>query len=283
MSMNRVLGKGLSDLLGERGHTRDVIEVEKNPFIMLPIDQVQIGVYQPRKNFDRESLYELAESIKKNGLLQPIIVSQTNAGYIIIAGERRWRACQIIGMKEIPALIKEVDDKSMLECALVENVQRKDLNIVEEAEGYLRLMSEFGYTQEELSGIIGKSRSHIANLLRLNTLPNSIKQKLLDGKISMGHARTLVGHKDAEEIADFIAEKGLNVRQAENIAKSWNKPLKSLSKEDRMMDPDLEEMMNVLSGKFGMKVTIEQSAGSGRIVFHYYTLEQLDDILTKLT
>jgi ParB family chromosome partitioning protein len=283
MSRNHGLGKGLSDLLGEKDRMGDVVEEERKIFLNVPLDSVKVGAYQPRKNFDRESLYELAESIKKSGLLQPIIVSETKDGYIIIAGERRWRACQILGMKNIPALIKEVDDKSMLECALVENVQRKDLNVVEEAEGYLRLMGDFGYSQEELSGIIGKSRSHIANILRLNTLPNSIKHRLLGGELSMGHARTLVGNKDAEEIADFIIDKGLNVRQTENLVKNWNKPLGNLAKDGRNIDPDLEEMMNILSGKFGMKVTIEQSGVGGRIVFHYYTLDQLDDILTKLS
>lgn len=283
MSVNRGLGKGLSDLLGEKESDGDVIEEEKSALATISIDQVKVGAFQPRKNFDRESLYELAESIKRNGLLQPIVVARNDSGYVIIAGERRWRACQIVGLKEIPVLVREADDKSMLECAIVENVQRKDLNIVEEAEGYLRLMGEFGYTQEELSGIIGKSRPHIANILRLNTLPDSIKNKLLDNKISMGHARALVGHKDAEEISDYIVDKGLNVRQAENLVKSWNKPFDNNGKERKNLDPDLEEMMNVLSGKFGMKVTIEQAGAGGRIVFHYYTLEQLDDILTKLS
>jgi ParB family chromosome partitioning protein len=162
MSINKGLGKGLSELLGER----DVLELSEHESLSnIPIDQITVGIYQPRKNFDRESLYELAESIKKSGLIQPIIVAQSNSGYVIIAGERRWRACQIVGMKEIPAIIKIVNEKEMLEYALVENIQRKDLNVVEEAEGYLRLMGEFGYTQEELSSIIGKSRSHIANIL----------------------------------------------------------------------------------------------------------------------
>lgn len=283
MSINRGLGRGLSELLGEKESASEVVLEEKESLARIPTDQLRVGAYQPRKNFDRESLYELAESIKKNGLLQPVVVANTKEGYTIIAGERRWRACQIVGMKEIPVVVREADDKSMLECALVENVQRKDLNIVEEAEGYLRLMGEFGYTQEEISTIIGKSRSHIANILRLNTLPDSIKAKLLDNKISMGHARALVGHKNAEEIADIIIDKGLNVRQTENMVKNWNKPFQESGKNIRNIDPDLEEMMNVLSGKFGMKVTIEQAGTGGRIVFHYYTLEQLDDILTKLT
>jgi len=284
MSINHGLGKGLSDLLGEKVPEDNQAETPSDEkLIALPIDNVAVGKYQPRKNFDRESLYELAESIKTNGLLQPIIVTQDKAGYTIIAGERRWRACQILGMKEVPAIVKNIENKAMLECALVENIQRKDLNVVEEAEGYLRLMGEFGYTQEELSGIIGKSRSHIANILRLNTLPASIKGKLLDKKISMGHARALVGHKSAEEIADVIIDKGLNVRQTENLVKNWNKPFKDSLSNSKAIDADLEEMMMILSSKFGVKVTIDQVGAGGKIVFNYYTLEQLDDILTKLT
>lgn len=279
MSINRVLGKGLSDLLGEKDPEGDVLI--KEALLNIPIEQIKVGEFQPRKNFDRESINELAESIKQNGLLQPIIVSRSGESYVIIAGERRWRACQIVGMKEIPVIVKEVSDKEMLECALVENIQRKDLNIMEEAEGYLKLMGRFGYRQEELANVVGKSRSHISNIIRLNTLPDSIKNKLLNHSLSMGHGRALVGHKSAEELADIIVHKGLNVRQTEDLVRTFDRPMQENKK--KIMDPDLEEMMSLLSGKFGMKVTIDQSGAGGRIVFHYYTLEQLDDILTKLT
>lgn len=275
---NRGLGKGLSDLLGEKetnlsSNNEEVAEIS--------IDAIKVGIYQPRKDFDRESLYELSESIKKNGLIQPIIVSKTSSGYVIIAGERRWRACQIIGKKKIQAIVKDLDDKSMLKCALVENIQREDLNIVEEAEGYLRLMGEFGYTQEELSSIIGKSRSHIANILRLNTLPEPIKQHLIKRNLSMGHARTLIGHEAAEEIANQVIDKGLNVRQTEQLVRSWNKPFADIKEKERPND-DIAGLVDILSDKFGMKVTIEQIGSGGKVIFHYHTLEQLDEILTKL-
>lgn len=276
---NRGLGRGLSELLGER---EDSQESEKLQTIMeVPLESIKVGIYQPRKVFDRESLYELSESIRQNGLLQPIIVSKGNSGYEIIAGERRWRACQILGMQKIPVIVKKLNEKSMLECALVENIQREDLNIIEEAEGYLRLMGEFGYTQEELAGIIGKSRSHIANILRMNTLPEPIKQHLVKKSLSMGHARTLIGHESAEEIANVIMDKGLNVRQAEQLVKTWNKPLPEGATPQKNND-DISDLVDLLSNKFGMKVTIEQIGSGGRVVFHYNNVEQLDEILTKL-
>jgi ParB family transcriptional regulator, chromosome partitioning protein len=285
MTINHGLGKGLSELLGER---RGVDLLDRESILSVDIDNIKAGLYQPRKNFDNESLYELSDSIKRNGLIQPIIVTKTTSGYAIIAGERRWRACRIAGLKQVPVIVKKLHDKEMLEYALVENIQRKDLNVLEEAEGYLRLMGEFGYTQEELSTIIGKSRSHVANILRLNTLPDSIKQNLLSGALSMGHARAIVGHSNAEDIAKIVIDKGLNVRQTENLAKTWH----SQSSKGGNRTPydieseknnDLKELVEALSTKFGMKVTIEQLGSGGKVIFHYNTLEQLDDILTKLT
>jgi ParB family chromosome partitioning protein len=284
MSINHGLGRGLSQLLGER-NTSELLEGEV--MLQVEIEDIKAGTYQPRKSFDTESLYELADSIKRNGLIQPIIVTKSDSGYTIIAGERRWRASKIAGLRNISVIVKNLHDKEMLEYALVENIQRKDLNVVEEAEGYLRLMGEFGYTQEELSIIIGKSRSHVANILRLNTLPNSIKQKLINGDLSMGHARALVGHSNAEDIAEMIIDKGLNVRQTENLAKTWHNSSKEEGKggseNSGKRNDDLKELVDALSTKFGMKVTIEQIGNGGKVVFHYNTLEQLDGILTKLT
>jgi ParB family chromosome partitioning protein len=284
MSVSHGLGKGLSQLLGEK-NAGELLENEV--MLQIQIEDIQAGSYQPRKIFDAESLYELADSIKRNGLIQPIIVTKSDSGYVIIAGERRWRACKIAGLRNIPVIVKKLHDKEMLEYALVENIQRKDLNVVEEAEGYLRLMGEFGYTQEELSTIIGKSRSHVANILRLNTLPNSIKQKLLNGDLSMGHARALVGHSNAEDIAEMIIDKGLNVRQTENLAKTWHSPSKGEGRaayeNSGKHNDDLKELVDALSTKFGMKVTIEQIGNGGKVAFHYNTPLQLDEILTKLT
>ncbi len=284
MSISHGLGKGLSELLGERDTNK---LLEDDVMLNIAIDDIKAGPYQPRKNFEAESLYELADSIKRNGLIQPIIVTKDEFGYTIIAGERRWRACKIAGLKNLPVIVRKLHDKEMLEYALVENIQRKDLNIVEEAEGYLMLMGQFGYTQEELSATIGKSRSHVANILRLNTLPNSIKQKLLNGDLTMGHARAIVGHSNAEDIAELVIDKGLNVRQTENLAKTWHSPHtgdgKSAYEHSAKHNDDLRELVAALSTKFGMKVTIEQIGAGGKVIFHYNTLEQLDEILTKLT
>ncbi len=285
--MNQGLGKGLSALLGET--LGDVIESEKlaeDLMVDLPIESISVGLYQPRKNFTPDSLFELADSITKNGLLQPIIVAKDGDIYSIIAGERRWRACKLAGFKQIRVIVKDANSKQKLEFALIENIQRQDLNAVEEAEGYLRLMGEFGYTQEELSSILGKSRSHVANIIRINTLPESIKRDLVEGRLSMGHARSLVGHANAIEIAAAIIDKGLNVRQTENLSKSWNKQPENSGKRPYgssvPQDGDLNDLVASLSSKFGMKVTIETVGDGGKVIFHYNTLEQLDDILTKL-
>lgn len=278
MSINRGLGKGLSALLGEK-----VENYEDDALVNLVIDQVDPGLYQPRKVFDNEALYELADSIKKNGLIQPIVVVKNNDRFAIIAGERRWRAAKIAGLNEIPAIIKNLQSQSMLEYALIENIQRENLNIIEEAEGYLRLMGEFGYTQEELSTVVNKSRSHVANILRLNTLPNSIKQKLLDGSLSMGHGRALIGHPNAEEIADMIVNKGLNVRQTEELVRNWDQSPQNTHDAVFRNINDTDEIINILSEKFGVKVKIERVGNGGKLVFYYNNPEQLDELLGKLT
>ena len=278
MSVSRGLGKGLSALLGEK-----VTIVEGESLVNILVDQIDPGLYQPRKMFDNESLYELADSIKKNGLIQPIIVIRNNDRFDLIAGERRWRASKIAGLNAIPAIVKELKTPEMLEYALIENIQRENLNIIEEAEGYLRLMGEFGYTQEELSTIIGKSRSHVANILRLNTLPDSIKQKLLHGSLSMGHGRSLIGHPHAEEIAELIVDKGLNVRQTEDLVRNWDKGPIERRNDFSGKSGDLEEIMSILSGKFEIKVKIERVGNGGKLVFYYNNPEQLDGLLDKLT
>lgn len=278
MSINRGLGKGLSALLGEKLESYD-----DEALVSIEIEQMDPGLYQPRKVFDNEALYELADSIKKNGLIQPIVVVRNKDRFAIIAGERRWRAAKIAGLQQIPAIIKNLQTQSMLEYALIENIQRENLNIIEEAEGYLRLMGEFGYTQEELSNVVNKSRSHVANILRLNTLPNSIKQKLLDGTLSMGHGRALIGHPNAEEIADMIVNKGLNVRQTEELVRNWDQSLTNSQDIVFRNVNDTEEIINMLSEKFGVKVKIEKVGNGGKLAFYYNNPEQLDDLLAKLT
>ena len=279
MSVSRGLGKGLSALLWENKE-----EFDHETLVFIPLDQIDPGLYQPRRVFTTESLFELADSIKKNGLIQPITVVRNKDRFSIVAGERRWRASKIAGLELIPVLIKNIQSAEMLEYALIENIQRENLNIIEEAEGYLRLMGEFGYTQEELSNVVNKSRSHVANILRLNTLPEFIKQKMIDGSLSMGHGRALVGHPNAEEIAELIIEKGLNVRQAENLVRNW---ADFSDEESRNMaytkDSETEAIISILSEKFGVKVRIERSGSSGKLVFHYNTPVQLDSLLDKLT
>ncbi len=281
---NRSLGRGLSSLLGET----HVVDAD-NMVHLIDIRNIECGKYQPRKHFSAESLNELADSINRNGVMQPIMVclSEDNR-YSIIAGERRFRAAKIAGLDVIPAIINDSPPEKILELALVENIQREDLNVMEEAEGYARLMDEFGYTQDDVANIIGKSRSHVANLLRLNHLPDIIKIYLNTGSLSMGHARTLVGHPMAEEISNIIIEKGLNVRQTEALVRNWSDREKhrsgKLPQYSDSQDDDLVQLVKVLSSKFGMKIAIESDgSGGGRVVFNFSSLEQLDSILTRLT
>jgi ParB family chromosome partitioning protein len=277
MSVSRGLGKGLSVLLGEK-----VTIVAGESLVNIAVDQIDPGPYQPRRIFDNESLYELADSINKNGLIQPIVVVKNNDRFSLIAGERRWRASKIAGLEMISVIIKELKTPEMLEYALIENIQRENLNVIEEAEGYLRLMGEFGYTQEELSNVVNKSRSHVANILRLNTLPEAIKNKLLNGDLSMGHGRALIGHTNAEEISELIVNKGLNVRQTEELVRNWDKGPSERINNGCSRFSDLDEIMNMLSEKLDVKVKIEKVGNGGKLIFCYNNPEQLDGLLDKL-
>jgi len=278
---NRVLGRGLSSLLKE-----EIVPIEFGMVDnVLNIDQIELGKYQPRKNFDEEKLRELANSIVNNGLVQPIIVNANGDGkYQIIAGERRYRACKMVGLKEIPVIIKNLSDKEILEIALIENIQRQELTAIEEAEGYDRLMKEFGYSQSELADAVGKSRSHVANLLRLNNLPDSIKFMINQGQLSMGHARCLIGLENAEELAGKIIANDLNVRQTEELTRK--KEISQRAKREDATPPpqddDLIILGQSLSEKYGVKVVIENSWNGGKISFHYSNLEELDAILTRI-
>lgn len=282
----RGLGKGLSALLRE-----EVVAIEGDEFVkLIAMDTIQPSSDQPRKNFEIEKIQELADSISSNGLLQPIIVCPVGEEkYKIVAGERRWRACKIINMDNIPAIVKNLNEKEILEVALVENMQREGLSAIEEAEGLERLIKEFNYTQDRLATAVGKSRSHVANLLRLTQLPKSVKDKINYSLISMGHARCLVGHMDAEKIAQLIIDKDLTVRQTESLVRNWAKqgvqttdePMNNITR-DYEKENDFRLLAQTLSEKFGIKITIETSAYGGKVVFHYTNLEQLDSILVKL-
>jgi ParB family chromosome partitioning protein len=287
---NKGLGKGLSALLGEK-----VFTVEKDELVkIIDIDKIEARNNQPRKKFEYDKIKELANSISNNGLLQPIIVSSISDGkYKIIAGERRWRACKVAKLTDIPAIIKDLGDKEIIEIALIENIQREELSVIEESEGFERLIKEFGYTQEQLAEKLSKSRSHIANLLRLNQLPQSIKDKINEGLLTMGHARCLINHEQAEVIANHIIENDLSVRQTEDIVRNWSKNeytktpehdkrigksfLKESSKEN-----DLQLLAKSLSERFNIKVTIEDYPIGGKLIFHYGSLEELDSILSRL-
>lgn len=282
---NRALGRGLSSLLKE-----DVVPVGFSSVdVLIDIDRIEIGNFQPRKIFDETKLRELANSIVNNGLIQPIIVAKSNnENYKIIAGERRFRACKIAGLKKIPVIIQNLSDKEILEIALIENIQREELTAIEEAEAYARLIKEFGYTQSELADSMGKSRSHVANLLRLNSLPDSIKEMVNNNQLTMGHARCLVGLEGAEEFATKIIANDLNVRQTEELVSKKQSLKKATDKRSPELnqgkiDDDMLILSQSLSEAYGVKVCIESSTnGGGRISFYYSTLEELDSILTKI-
>lgn len=280
---NRALGRGLSSLLKE-----EIVTIEPTAAdTVLKIDQIELGKYQPRKHFNEEKLKELANSIASNGLVQPIIVNYNAAGekYQIIAGERRYRACKMIGLNEIPVIVKTLSDKEILEVALIENIQREELTAIEEAEGYDRLIKEFGYTQADLADSVGKSRSHVANILRLNNLPDSIKLMISQGTLSMGHARCLIGLDNAEELAQKIVANDLNVRQTEELTRKKDisqRAKKERSDKEVKQDDDLILLGQSLSEKYGVKVVVENSWNGGKISFYYSNLEELDSILTQI-
>ena len=267
------LGRGLSSLLGDAKSKTNITK--------LPINNVKGNKLQPRKIFNKESLEELTNSIKENGVIQPIIVRSDKSlegKFEIIAGERRWLASQNAGLNEIPVIIIDIDDEKSLEFAIVENVQRQDLNVIEEAQGYQRLINEFSYNQEKLAKFIGKSRSYIANSLRLLGLPKEVISYVENEKISAGHARSLIGLPNAAEIAKKIAENKLSVRQSENLVRALRnkKNLKIVpSKNSNILD--LEKS---LIDKTGINVEIKNNKNnSGRLSFEYRNLEQLDRLI----
>ena len=274
--MNKIkkgLGRGLSSLIGE---TKVVTKTNK-----LSLSEIIPNKYQPRKNFDEENLEDLTNSIKERGVIQPIIVRKSNrdiSKYEIIAGERRWLAARKAGLHNIPVVITDADDLKSLEFAIVENVQRHDLNPLEEAQGYKRLIDEFSYDQEKVSKFIGKSRSYITNTLRLLNLPNEVLKLVEEKKISAGHAKILVGLENALFIATKIIEKKLSVRQTENFVKIFkNKKYKNFSSNK---DPNIEILENSVSSKTGLNVYIKNNKkNKGSITFSYHDLDQLNKII----
>tara|TARA_B100000953_G_scaffold140827_1_gene116511 strand:+ start:386 stop:1231 length:846 start_codon:yes stop_codon:yes gene_type:complete len=273
--LKKGLGRGLSSLLGD---TQKKVETNK-----IPIKDLSRNKFQPRKNFNKESLEELTNSIREQGVIQPIIVrpDKTNDGkYEIIAGERRWLASQNAGLHEIPVVILDVDDNKSLEFAIVENVQRQDLNPIEEAKSYQRLINDFNYNQEKLSKFIGKSRSYIANSLRLLGLPEEVLAMLVSGSLSAGHARTLIGLNNASEIGKKIIKRKLSVRQSEVLARQFkDKKFKLVHKKDS----NILDLQKDLEEKTGLSVSINNKKNnSGTISFEYHDLDQLDKLINTI-
>jgi ParB family chromosome partitioning protein len=291
----RGLGRGLSSLLGDAGvaagnaggaASGTGAASALSGLTELPIEWINSGPWQPRRRFETDSLAELAESIRSKGLLQPVLVrprAGTANRYELIAGERRWRAAQMAQLHNIPAIIRELGDEEAYELALIENIQRADLSAIEEAEGYRQLIDSFGYTQERLSEIIGKSRSHIANLMRLLGLPEEVRDMIVDGRLTMGQARPLVGQEECVALARQIADRGLSARQAESLvakprrskAGGSPKPAKSA---------DLENVEAMLRSKLGLGLDIDwnEKNGTGKMTIRFATLEQMDEVMAKL-
>tara|TARA_Y100000590_G_C15674296_1_gene997379 strand:- start:411 stop:1277 length:867 start_codon:yes stop_codon:yes gene_type:complete len=279
------LGRGLSALL-----EKDTTDLEfKNEEInnnLIPIDKIILSKFQARKKFDEEKLNQLAESIKKNGLIQPIIVRKSKKDFELVAGERRLKACKLVGINEISAIVSKFDDREAFESGLIENLQREDLTSIEEAEGYNRLMNEFNYNQEQLALVVSKSRSHVANLLRIISLPKEVKKFILDGKLSLGHARCLVGYTGAVELAKRIVKEGLSVRYVESLFDKETVEKETSSKVDKKIkekDADTAILEKELSLKLGVKLTINDKNNKGNIKIEYRNVDQRENIIKKLT
>lgn len=283
----RRLGRGLAALIGEMDQPVPVGEVRQtvNPDRTIPIEFVARSPKNPRRYFDEAELQDLAGSIRQHGIVQPVVVRTIGADrYEIIAGERRWRAAQLAGLVEVPVIVRDVDDRTALELAIVENVQRADLNPLEEALGYDQLIAEHGYTQNDLGEIIGKSRSHVANSLRLLKLPDPVRDMLADGSLSAGHARALVSTPDPVALAKTIAQKGMSVRDAEKLAqnhiRAQQSPATAETRETK--DSDTIALERSLSDRLGLAVSINHKGGGGQLKINYKTLDQLEEICRLL-
>ena len=283
------LGRGLDALIGGGSPAGSLLDSTTSSGVtMLPISKVEANVNQPRKVFDPEALSDLADSIATHGILQPITVRQLQSGYYqIISGERRWRAARQAGLSEVPVIIIEADDKKVMELALIENLQREDLNSMEEAAGYRRLMDEFGLTQEECAERVGKSRSAVANALRLLHLPEPIQAMVEDGRLSAGHARTLVPIADPalqQTIAEKVANDGLSVRQTESLVKKLtaDKPQPKTPKADPLGVDYAAVAAKELGDKLGRKVKIVTGKRKGKLELEYYGVDDLNDLLESL-
>ncbi|WP_343561278.1 ParB/RepB/Spo0J family partition protein [Kiloniella sp. b19] len=297
MEKKKNLGKGLAALFGDENEdyaSLDKVRTTKN----VPLDEIFPNEKQPRRIFEEEALEALTSSIRESGLLQPLVVRrhpERPSDYEIVAGERRWRASQRAGLRDVPVVIREFSDEEVLQVAIVENVQRQDLTAIEEAVSYRRLMDEFGHTQDEVAKVIGKSRSHIANMLRLLNLPEEVQHEVNEGRLSMGHARALVTAEDPTEIMSQVIGKGLSVRETEKLVKAWGKAQNANTDAGNKIkkaapgitvsgnkDQDTLSLEKDLSSMLGLQVNIDFEGKGGVLSIKYDSLEQLDDLLHRL-
>lgn len=286
----RGLGRGLSALMADVDPTpaKTVSESPRKAEQFISVDRIVPNPDQPRRTFTEDALNELSASIREKGVIQPLILRRDPKnpdGYEIVAGERRWRAAQRAQLHEVPAIVRELNDTEVLELAIIENIQRADLNAIEEAAGFRQLMDRFGHTQEKLAEALGKSRSHIANLLRLLSLPESVIDMVRSGDLSAGHARALVTAGDPVGLAQKIVRQGLSVRQAEKLAKAKTGPTPANTNPAPIKDADTRIIEKDLAAALGVKVTIDHPAGGqgGRLTLDYRTLEELDEICRRLS
>ena len=282
-SKRKHLGRGLAALLGAPPNKE--ARAATPQLQTLPITELHPCRYQPRRRFAEEQIIELAQSVREKGILQPLVVrpdSERPGTYDIICGERRWRAAQAAQLYEVPIIVKELDDSQALEVALIENVQRQDLTPLEEAEGYHRLMEEFNNTQEDLAQTVGKSRSHVAKIIRLLGLPEAVKAMLQDGSLSAGHGRALLSAEDPEVLARAVVRRGLNVRQTEALVKKPQKTTVSSANRGEETDVNTLAMEKQLSEKLGLTVKINHRGEKGEVRIAFTSLEQFDEILNRL-
>jgi ParB family chromosome partitioning protein len=284
------LGRGLSALLGEQPQKREgeTAQPSRSGVREIEIARIERNPSQPRTYFDDHTLAELAESIAERGVLQPILLRPVGDRFQIIAGERRWRAAQKAQLHTIPAIVREIDDATTAELALIENIQREDLNPLEEAEGYRQLIEAHGHGQDQVARLVSKSRSHVANLLRLLGLPEFVRSALLRGDITMGHARAVATYDNAEELTREIIEKGLSVRQAEALTKRARPGAgsdigRASARLAKRIDADVEALERQLSDLLGVRVKITHNESGGSVLLHYSSLDQLDMICQRLT
>ncbi len=290
MSETRGLGRGLSSLISEpnQGRPRDGLR-------QVPVSDLRPGRFQPRTNFDDEEIAQLADSLRNQGMLQPILARPVLAGsdgdLEIVAGERRWRAAQIAMLHDVPVMVREFSDIEVLEIALIENLQRADLDPLEEAAAYKRLGDEFGLSQNDIAEAVGRSRPHVANMIRLLDLPGTVQAMLDEGRLTAGHARALLGADDPVPLAEVVIDKGLNVRQTEALVRSGGVDVDdtpppaetpAMPRATGSPDPNTLDLERRLSDTLGLKVDVRGSGEKGRLVVHYKTVEQLDDVIAKL-